>query len=247
MTYSTHQPLPEGEEPWLHRLPRARVVHERGTWITETVRGQSVAHLGFADVGCELSRGRHGSWLHQRLAVAASKLVGLDVAARGVSGAREQGYEAYEVDCTDRSDVHALGLEPFDVVLAGELIEHVDNPAGLLEAATELSSRDGTLIITTPNARRLMDVMLAAVRREVIHPDHVAVYSIRTLSSMLKRHGWQVIETLVYMNPRTTRRPKTVKELFGQLGHELERALTVTVSPYLADGLIVVARQCRTS
>jgi hypothetical protein len=177
------------------------------------------------------------------LAASAARLVGLDVTAQGVDTARCRGYEAHQVDCTSASEVRALGLTPFDVVLAGEVIEHVDNPGGLLEAATELASRDGVLIVTTPNAHRLMDVFLAASRRELIHPDHVALHSPRTLSSMLERHDWEVVEYLGYMNPRSARPSRTPQAFILQLGNDLARGLAVTMFPYLADGLIAVARR----
>jgi 2-polyprenyl-3-methyl-5-hydroxy-6-metoxy-1,4-benzoquinol methylase len=246
-TMPTRQPRREGEEPWLHHLPGARVVDDRGAWLIEAVRDRSVAHLGFADIGCELTRDLDGSWVHARLAAAASRLVGLDVSTEAVADARSRGFAAHAVDCTSSADVRAIALEPFDVVLAGELIEHVDNPGGLLDAAHVLMAADGLLIVTTPNARRLMDTLLAVARRELVHPDHVAVYSARTLSSLLERHGWEVIELFVYMNPRSRRRARTAKEVILRMGDAFERALANTVSPYVADGLIAVARRRRES
>lgn len=238
-----HQARPEGEESWVTRLPRPTVVADRMDWIVDRLEGKSVAHLGFADVGCELSRARDGSWLHARLADSANRLVGLDVATGGVESARKLGYEVVEADCTRPDDIGRLELGRFDVVLAGELIEHVDNPGGLLEAAATLATEGAELVITTPNARRFVDSLHAAGSRELIHPDHIAVYSYRTLHGLLARHGWTVEETLVYMNPRPARRPRGLKERVLRLSHELERALVASVSPYLADGLIVVARQ----
>jgi 2-polyprenyl-3-methyl-5-hydroxy-6-metoxy-1,4-benzoquinol methylase len=239
---SPHRPRHEGEQAWLHHLPRARVVSDRGGWLVDRARGRTVAHLGFADTGCELTRGNDGSWLHARLAPVSLGLVGLDVDREAVDEARSAGFEAYAVDCTGVRDVERLGLGQFDVVLLGELIEHVDDSGALLDAAATLMAPDGILVVTTPNARRLMDVLLAAVGREIVHPDHVAIYSARTLVGALERRGFAVVELLTYMNPRAGRRPWSLKELLLTLGLEFQRALATTVSPYLADGLIAVAR-----
>ena len=241
VTRRAHVPRPEGDEPWLHVLPSARVVEDRVAWMCEAVAGRSVAHLGFADVGCEASRERDGTWLHAALGRRASRLVGLDVAANAVDRARSLGYEAHEVDCTDPEQVQTLGLGVFDIVVAGEIIEHVDNPAGLLEAARALAADDGKLLVTTPNARRLVDVVLAARGREVIHPDHVAIYSIRTLIVMLRRHGWNAVDHLVYLNPDPVDPPRNLKAVVLRLIHKIEKVLVRTRSPYVADGLIVVA------
>jgi hypothetical protein len=160
-----------------------------------------------------------------------------------VNRAGRAGYEAYAVDCTSPSDVRQLDIGRFDAVLAGEIIEHVGHPGGLLDVATELIATNGDLIITTPNARRLTDAFLAAAGREVIHPDHVGIFSAQTLQALLKRHGWVIGTVAVYLNPRNSRPTEGVRERIMRLGNRVERSLVRTVSPYLADGLIVVARR----
>jgi hypothetical protein len=85
-----------------------------------------------------------------------------------------------------------------------------------------------------------MDVFLASARREVIHPDHVAIYSARTLVALLERHGWEVAETFVYLSPAPDWRPRSVKEGALHLLQSLHR-LAARHTPYLADGLIVCA------
>lgn len=241
-----HVPSGEGDQTWLHHLGRPQVVKRREAWIVEFVRGKSVAHLGFADTGCELTRSRTGSWLHAQLAES-SRLVGIDITPAAVEAARSRGYAAYVADCTSVSEIRALGLDPVEVVLAGEIIEHVDNPGGLLEAAKALLHPGGVLVLTTPNARCLTDVIVAGANREVIHPDHVALYSQRTLSALLNRYAWEVAETLVYMNPRSREIPVSVKVAAMRFAAEVQRALVATVAPYLADGLIVVAERSRDS
>lgn len=236
------QPAPETPATWLHRLPRAVVVQDRAQWLVSFVGGRRTVHIGFGDVGCEVTNRSTGRWLHDRLAASASELVGLDVSPDAVEIARREGFTAHAVDCTNAEAVAALDLGQFDVAVLGEIIEHVDNPGGLLEAAKILVGSDGEVVVTTPNARRLMDVLLAAFGREVIHPDHVAVYSVRTLVALLDRHEWSVTRTLTYLS-KPTRRPRTVKEMGLRTATLVQRALARTVSPYVADGLIVTARK----
>lgn len=238
-----HAPRREGDEVWVHRLPKPRLVDDRIGWIADAVRGSTVAHLGYADIGCERSRAVDGTWLHGRLESSALRLVGLDLAPGSLSADAGATSETHEVDCTDPDAVASLGLGEFDWVVAGELIEHVDNPGGLLDATAQLCAPGGTLLISTPNARRLMDVVHAALGREILHPDHVALYSVRTLAVLLARHGWRVEETLVYLNPRPSARPGKLRHALLRLAYEAERALVRSVSPYLADGLVVLARR----
>jgi 2-polyprenyl-3-methyl-5-hydroxy-6-metoxy-1,4-benzoquinol methylase len=90
-----------------------------------------------------------GTWLHAELARVAAETVGIDSDRDGVEWAKAHGYEAHVVDATDSDAVAALGLRPFDLVIAGEVIEHMDAPGPFLKAMQQLSNR---LIITTPNA-----------------------------------------------------------------------------------------------
>jgi hypothetical protein len=69
-------------------------------------RGKRTIDLGFIDQGRMSAKRAEGTWLHNEL-----------------------GYEALCADCQDRETLLRLDLEPADVVVAGELIEHLDCPA----------------------------------------------------------------------------------------------------------------------
>ncbi len=163
------------------------------------LRGRRVVHLGFADARCAAFQEEHDAWLHATLADVASELVGLDLDVEGVEAARRAGFDAHAVDCRDPRAVAGLGLAPADVVIVGELIEHLDDPGSMLEAVKSLVAEGGTIVITTPNGHGLFNVCAAAAGRELNHPDHVALYSWFTLFNLLDRHGWAAVETAVYV------------------------------------------------
>ena len=140
-----------------HRLPREAPV-ERHAALLEAARGKRVVHVGFVDELVEQKVEGH-VWLHARLAEVASELVGLDFSERGVAWAQAQGYEAHLVDCQSEEDVRALGLAPADVVVAGEILEHLDAPGPFLRAMRLLAKPEGELLVTTPNAYRLLNFL----------------------------------------------------------------------------------------
>ena len=73
-----------------------------------------------------------------------------------------------------------------DVVVAGELIEHTPDTLGWVRRLA--SAVPGTrFIATTPNTTSLVNVGLALMRRENAHPDHIQVYSYRTLRTLMSR------------------------------------------------------------
>jgi rhodanese-related sulfurtransferase len=234
-----------------HALPRAAIV-DRIDYLCDLARGRRVVHVGFVDRGCQDVHEREGTWLHERLAASAAELVGVDIDERGVKEARERGYEAYAVDCRDPEAIRALGLAPFDLVLAGEVIEHLDQPGPFLDGLhaftgdASTSARPALLVCTTPNASGILNGIAALAGYEVNHPDHVVMYSWRTLQTMLGRHGWNVVETRLFVPRVTSPRPTGLKERILADGARavlwLERTLGRLGAPYVADGLIVVAR-----
>ena len=131
-----------GQDELVHELPHAEIV-DRIEWLAAQCTGKRVIHVGFADAGFRLEQGRSGRWLHGHLHEVASELVGIDADEAGVAAATEDGFEAYVVDCTDAEAVAALNVEPADVVLAGEVTEHISAPGPFLDAMHHLCKPDG--------------------------------------------------------------------------------------------------------
>jgi SAM-dependent methyltransferase len=229
----------------VHRLPKAQAV-ERIPHLTSLATGKRVIHVGFVDAGYQEMNTQAGTWLHAHLAGTASSLVGIDLDEPGVALAKENGYEAYVADCRDPEVVAALGLEPADLVIAGEVIEHLDDPGAFLQGLHPLVKPTGRLVITTPNASGLLNSAAALVGAEINHPDHVVLFSWRTLTNLMSRHGWLHTETATYV-PEVKEAPAEslgmrLQSWGGKLALWLERTGSRLGAPFVADGLIVSAR-----
>src|SRR5262249_30476600 len=160
--------------PDTRRMPRTTAV-DRIAYLTSLAAGRSVIHVGFAgEARATIEELRTNPlWLHGPLAGVAARVVGLGMDAAGVERARAPGFEAHQVDAADDDALAALGLEPAKLVIAGEVIEHVERPGDLLDALHLLVAPGGRLAITTPNAASLLNPLAAAARYELINPDHV--------------------------------------------------------------------------
>lgn len=228
---------------YLHRLPRTRVV-DRISFLVERCRNQRVIHIGFAD-SARISRSSEpwGEWLHKHLADAAADLVGVDSDSVAVAAAAEAGYKVHAADCTDPDAVASLSLEPADIVVASEVIQYVDRPGSLLNALRCLCRADGHLIITTPNAYGLIFMTAATLLGiELNDPNHLMMFTQRTLSELARRNGWHVVEMFTYSLSLTGRGDRSRLEatsIRAVLG--VERILGKLGRPFAADGLIVVA------
>ena len=101
-----------------------------------------------------------------------------------------------------------LPFEPgsFDVVLCGDLIEHLRDPEAFLARVRPLLREDGRLVLTTPNvANWSVRLGLLAGRwryteRGILDRTHVHLFTRRTLVEALERAGFRV-ETLDYTVP----------------------------------------------
>jgi 2-polyprenyl-3-methyl-5-hydroxy-6-metoxy-1,4-benzoquinol methylase len=251
----TGLPVEFDQSAMMHRLPRARIVN-RLDYLTEAARGKRVIHIGFADAGCAEMQDRHDTWLHARLARVAESLVGLDVDERGVRTAQEDGYEAFLVDCTNPVELAKLGLEPADLVIAGEVIEHVDNPGGFLEGVRSLLAPGGTAIVTTPNASGWFNSIAAVANIEINHPDHIVMFSWRTLSNLMARCGLEVVDAATFIPEVKDGAAEAVGQSADSRGEAAKAramvwaARTVVAAerlvgrfaPFVADGLIILAR-----
>lgn len=229
----------------VHKLPKAPLV-DRIEHLTSLARGRRVIHVGFVDSGCQSMQARAGAWLHAHLDDVASSLVGIDVDEAGVADATAAGFESYVADCRDPAALEALGIAPAQLVIAGEVIEHLDDPGAFLSGLHALVAPGGQLVVTTPNAYGLFNVLASLARREINHPDHVLMFTWQTLTNLAGRHGWQPVATSVYV--------PSVKDLSGsgiaarllglaaKFAVSLERLLARLGRGYAADGMIITFR-----
>lgn len=114
-------------------------------------------------------------------------------------------------------DVESMDLPfaggSFDVVLCGDLIEHLRDPEAFLARVRPLLRREGRLVLTTPNvANWTMRLGLLAGRwrytdRGILDRTHLHLFTRRTLVETLERAGYRVV-TLDFTVPVPGGRPR---------------------------------------
>lgn len=210
-------------------LPRAQLA-ERRQFILDRSTGRTVLHLGCVDNPYLEEKLANGTLLHGLLIERAAKVVGLDNDPEGVRLFESRGWRTI---CADVEQLPELDSD-IDLVIAGEIIEHLSNP-GLFLSSLAQRVRSGTeLIITTPNAYAIRRYWRFLLGYEQVHPDHVAYYSPLTLREALRRFGYSVDEEYAY----------PIGEEYSDVPwyYRAVERLGTLVQPWTADGLIVVAR-----
>ncbi len=99
----------------------------------------------------------------------------------------------------------ALGIGAFDLVVAVEVIEHVESPIGFLRNVARLLAKKGVAVITTPNvdslAARLKFLLAGRLRMmdERSDPTHISpIFADLLLRQFLPRAGLRIREHLLF-------------------------------------------------
>jgi predicted TPR repeat methyltransferase len=206
--------------------------------LVTLAKGKNVLHLGA--VGCTLGsvedkvafarNSIHG------LLTRISNCVGVDIDESGVSALREAGI----FDNIVAADVQALTreeipLERIDLIVAGDIVEHLSNPGLMLDTIFRLSDAATLFVVTTPNAMGLPNFARYFLGRWVDGPDHVCAFSEFTLKNLLSRHGWGVTRLYTCYQPRARQQNAPLLFWLGQR--------TLQHRPHLGGTLFAVARK----
>ena len=203
---------------------------DRREFILERCVGRRVLHLGCVDKPYLEEKLAAGTLLHGLLVERAAKVVGVDSDAEGVEMFAERGWATL---CADVEHLPELDGD-FDLVVAGEIIEHLSNPGLFLDSLARRLDPGTEVILTTPSAYAIRRYWRFLIGHEQVHPDHVAYYSPLTLREAVARSGYAVDEE----HPYPIGREYTDVPWYYRA---VERVGT-TLQPWTADGLILVGR-----
>jgi 2-polyprenyl-3-methyl-5-hydroxy-6-metoxy-1,4-benzoquinol methylase len=178
--------VPEGLEPQFAALRRAFLLEEVDAVARSLGRPPRVL-----DVGCG-----EGYFAHC-LVRAGAEVIAADVSQEALRRARARERELELALITD-SGAWPLADASFDVVWAGETIEHVLDTAGWVSEVRRVLRSGGTLLVSTPaHGRALMLALALSGKRFDRHfeprGDHLRFYSTRSLRALLDDFGFEQV------------------------------------------------------
>jgi 2-polyprenyl-3-methyl-5-hydroxy-6-metoxy-1,4-benzoquinol methylase len=160
------------------------ITNERVRALVDAVpRGLHVLDVGCVQHDADAAAGPN--WLHQHLVARSASVVGIDILSEDIGELQARGYDVREADA-ETFDLD----QQFDVVVAGELIEHLSRPGQFLERAREHLRPDGRLVVTTPNPWAFVHVRRAALGAGRWNDEHTCWFDAQTLRQLLQRHGF---------------------------------------------------------
>jgi SAM-dependent methyltransferase len=163
------------------------LVRDRVRYLSGLVEGKSVLDIGVVEH--TTSAADSPDWLHGNLRKHAARCLGVDVLEPEVARLRERGFNVVCADIT-RQPLD----ERFDVIIGGEVLEHLDLPGKFMESCAAMLSPGGRLAISAPNpwhANAIMKNCFGSVTF-VDSADHVAWYEPSVLYELGQRHGLEL-------------------------------------------------------
>ncbi|MFC2158355.1 class I SAM-dependent methyltransferase [Acidobacteriota bacterium] len=171
---------------------------ERTSFILEHCRGKKVLNVGCTNSPMMMRRIINNTQLHLNLQEVTDNLYGLDLSEKDVEYLRQEHHvrNLYIGDC-ERIDTY-FPDDKFEVVVAGELIEHLSNPGLFLTSTKSILAEEGILIITVPNGPAFRRGLSSLLRRETVNAGHNFYFSKMTITRFLLRLGYEVEEIYGY-------------------------------------------------
>lgn len=225
-----------------NKFPRLQIINDRDRFLREYVAGKTVLHGGCVDSELLEERIATRRLLHNILGTTAKKLVGVDVDGKGIAEMLQRGYK--NIYCADLESWYYE--EKFDVIVLGEIIEHIDNCGLFLESVKRFCHSDTTVIFTTPNNYYFLFWIYSFLGKESIHPDHNYLFSFNSLKSLLEKFSFLIIKNIaVWEKINFTRVNDT---FFSRLKKRIAASLLNAIHsirhifPQYGKGIMVIAK-----
>jgi SAM-dependent methyltransferase len=212
---------------------------QRTEFIKEISAGKKVLHLGCTNHPYTEDSIKNEMLLHFDLEKTAKELYGFDYDQAGLDVLSK--YNVKNLHRADLEQLEKVALdETFDVIIAGEMIEHLSNPGLFLKGIRRFMRKDTKLVITTINAYCAMRFIIYGLRgkggaNEPVHPDHVYYFSYSTLNLLLKRENYAIERFMFYDIGKEHRK-------YMRWYNKFINDISVRFAPQLCDGVIAVCK-----
>lgn len=169
-----------------------RLPNERVLTLLREIRGPDILHVGCVGHKVAESAEEQANSLHHQLSQSSMDInvLGVDIDVAGIERMRQIGFR---VEVGDAQNLRFNSC--FDTILAGELIEHLQNPGLFLEGTARALKPEGRLVLSTPNVFSVMlNLMYWKNHDRAFNTEHALWLCPQTLRELLKRGGFRVVK-----------------------------------------------------
>lgn len=125
----------------------------------------------------------------------------------------------------------------FDVIFAGDLIEHLSNPGLFLDSCSKHLKPGGKLVMTTPNCFSFFSLTEKITKTEpTVNRDHTCYFNFKTLRQLLQKNGWEAQECSYIVDLEVRHKESFKKKILNVF-----YALLLPITPKFIETIVVVA------
>lgn len=166
------------KETWYKKIEKSKTI-DKFNFIIEFCKDKNVL-----DVGCIGQDKSYTSeeWLHGRIKKSAKELIGADIMKEEVVKLNELNFSIYLPE-----ELLTLNKK-FDVIVMGDVIEHVNDPGQFLSFYSQFLTENGRMIICTPNSfgvRYFIQVLIYG--RPGTNEEHTLAFDPLVILELFKR------------------------------------------------------------
>lgn len=201
-------------------------VKDKFPLLAELVKDKDVL-----DIGCVQHNWQKcltSDWIHEFLRKHANSVFGIDILSEDIKKLKELGYDVTVAN----AEYFNLNMD-FDVVFAGEIIEHLSNAGECIESCKIHLRKNGQIIITTVNCFSILFFVQYVLNKLQVNNEHTCWYDEVTLKQLLERYGFKVIQVHYFHRYETSDNP--LKLILSKLFHKF-------CPLKLRDNLLIVAQ-----
>ncbi|MBX2923501.1 MAG: hypothetical protein KF746_14970 [Chitinophagaceae bacterium] len=169
-------------------------IANRIDYILAHCADKKVLHFGFTDYPYTKEKISSSDLLHLQLKEVAAELWGADNNKASIYEYVRLTGDTNVLECDIMNIKSSHVNKDFDIVLLGEIIEHLKNPHQAIEALYDAISGNTLLLVTTPNYISLQNFAAGLHQMEMIHPDHYWYFSPVTLLKLFPVEKFELID-----------------------------------------------------
>ncbi|MFT4303337.1 MAG: class I SAM-dependent methyltransferase [Candidatus Woesearchaeota archaeon] len=166
-------------------------------YIIKKCKNKKVLHIGACDSPYHIKKAKNGELLHQKLNNSTKELVGIDFDKKSIKELKK--FNINNIFFSDITKPLNLKDSNFDIIIFGDVLEHLSNPGLALKNLSSIMKKTTRLIITVPNCYCYFNIFNIFAQKENVHPDHVFWTSKQTMVNLLQRYCFD-IQKIKYLN-----------------------------------------------
>ncbi|WP_071191167.1 class I SAM-dependent methyltransferase [Trichormus sp. NMC-1] len=186
-------------------------IEDRIAYLVAAASGKDILDIGV--VNHTLESESEPNWLHKNLSHASASCLGIDILAEEVKKLKAAGYNVEICDITKNS------LEQkFNLIVAGEVIEHLEDIGAIFRFAKQHLTPEGYLILTTPNPFYFQRIYSFWKNQQNENVDHVCYHFPSGIAELAERNDLALVRYRGVLVPLRTWKGKLIKKLGAKIG-----------------------------